>query len=66
MIEKFETRLEKWNYKLYWDDGKAFLSVLKGGVGVFEGLYELKKEELERCLSDKNYLIKLVEQIREE
>lgn len=63
-MDKFDTKLERWNYKLYWNEGKALLSVVKGGVGVYESLQELTDEEAERCLNDPNYLNDLVEQIR--
>jgi hypothetical protein len=56
---------KKWSYTLYQDDDRKFiLSVLCGGVGMYELNIPLSDEEGERVLEDEGFLNGLAESIR--
>lgn len=55
---------EPWSFTLYEREGKFFLSVLCGGVGLFELNIPLTCSESESIQNDSSSLDRLVEDVR--
>ncbi|MBL4866789.1 MAG: hypothetical protein JKY67_10500 [Pseudomonadales bacterium] len=51
---------KKWSYVLYEDGGDYILSVMSGGVGLYEIKVYLSSEEKDKCLKDEPYLEHMV------
>jgi hypothetical protein len=57
-------RRENWAYSLEKRDGKYILSVLRGGVGMYDVEVELAADVAMSCISNKTALDSLAERIR--
>ena len=50
-------RNQDWMYELYEEGGSHFLSVMCGGIGMYERVVKLTPDEMERYRSQGNHVL---------
>lgn len=63
VMEMIQLAEKRWNYMLYKVDESYILSVICGGVGLFELNIPLSNEDGVRALADETFLDKLAAEI---